>query len=100
MDLFVLPTKRRSESLSLVGLEAFASGVLTVINTMYGPKEYANKKNSLIYESEESKVLSEIIDDALKLSDEDKNKIIKNAHETALKYDKSKMSSILEGIFK
>ncbi len=100
MDLFVLPTKRRSESLSLVGLEAFASGVLTVINTMYGPKEYANKKNSLIYESEEAEVLSERIDDALKLSDEDKNKIIKNAHETALKYDKSKMSSILEGIFK
>jgi glycosyltransferase involved in cell wall biosynthesis len=100
MDLFVLPTKRRSESLSLVGLEAFASGTLSVVNTMYGPKEYANKKNAIVYESEDSEVLAKKIDEALKLEEDEKLKLIKNAHETALKYDKSKMKSILEQIFK
>ena len=100
MDLFVLPTKRRSESLSLVGLEAFASGTLSVVNTMYGPQEYANKKNAVCYESEEPEVLSDAINTALKLSDDEKNTLIENAKKTALKYDKSKMKDILEGIFK
>lgn len=100
MDLFVLPSKRRSESLSLVGLEAFSAGTLSVINTMYGPKEYANKRNSICYESEDAAVLSDAINKALKLSNEEKNTIIENAKKTALKYDKSNMKSILENIFK
>jgi glycosyltransferase involved in cell wall biosynthesis len=99
MDLFVLPTKRRSESLSLVGLEAFASKTLSVICTMYGPKEYANKGNSITYNSEDEKDLVEAIDDALKLSDKEKNELIDKAYNKALKYDKSKMSDILKDIF-
>lgn len=99
MDLFVLPTKRRSESLSLVGLEAFASKTLSVICTMYGPKEYANNKNSITYESDSEEDLCAAIDSALKLSDEEKNALIEKAYKQSLKYDKSKMSDILKDIF-
>ena len=99
MDLFVLPTKRRSESLSLVGLEAFASHTLSVICTMYGPKEYANSKNSICYNSDSEEDLCEAIDKALKLNEEDKNTLIEKAYKQSLKYDKSKMSDILKDIF-
>ena len=99
MDLFVLPTKRRSESLSLVGLEAFASGTLSVICTMYGPKEYANNKNAVTYNSDSDEDLCAAIDSALKLSNTDKKNLIENAHKQALKYDKTKMADILSKIF-
>ena len=58
MDLFILPSKRKSESLSLVGLEAFASGTLSVISTLYGPKEYASSDNSITYASKNYNYLS------------------------------------------
>ena len=99
MDLFVLPTKRRSESLSLVGLEAFASHTPSVICTMYGPKEYANNRNSITYNSESEDDLRDAIDSALKLDESKKASLVDNAYKQALKYDKSKMSDILKDIF-
>ena len=99
MDLFVLPTKRKSESLSLVGLEAFSSGTLSVISTIYGPKEYANENNSITYASKNYSDLADAIKKALSLSKKDKDKLISSAKKDALKYDKSKMSEILNKIF-
>ena len=99
MDLFVLPTKRKSESLSLVGLEAFSSGTLSVISTLYGPKEYANNDNSVTYSSKSYSDLTDALKKALKLNKKIKDKLISNAKKDALKYDKTKMSDILKNIF-
>lgn len=99
MDLFVLPSKRKSESLSLVGLEAMSSGTLTVISTVYGPKEYASDENSITYNKKNYEELTKALKKALDIKKKDKNKLIEKGIETALKYDKSKMSDILKNIF-
>lgn len=40
LDIFVFPTRRESESLGLVGLEAMASGTLVVASDKFGPSSY------------------------------------------------------------
>lgn len=101
LDLFVLPTKRKSESLSLVGLEAFSCSTLCVINNLYGPREYANKNNSIVYnELDEGETLSNKILEALRLSEDDKKILVKNAHDTAMKYEKEVLKLKLDDIFK
>ena len=47
LDLFIFPTKRRSESLGLVGLEAMACKTFVIGCNLYGPKEYL-KNNKII----------------------------------------------------
>ena len=51
-DVFVFPTKRKSESLGLVGLEAMACKTFVIACNLYGPKEYViDNKNALTYQN-------------------------------------------------
>ncbi len=99
MDLFVFPTKRKSESLGLVGLEAMACKTFVIGCDLYGPKEYLkNKKNSLTFKTED-----ELYAALLKyqsMSTNEKEKIIKNASKTVLDYDVTLMEERIKQIFK
>ena len=97
-DLFVFPTKRKSDSLGLVGLEAMACKTFVIACDLYGPREYAiNKVNSLTYQDE--KDLANTIKKFMKMNEKEKNKIIDKAYETAKKYDVKKLNNKLKDIF-
>jgi len=98
MDLFILPTKRKSESLSLVGLEAMASGTFVIGCDLYGPREYLqNGINSLTFQNE--KELSNKIIEFQEMNNHEKNKIKQNAFKTVQNYDITKMKEKLLMIF-
>jgi len=101
LDVFVFPTKRKSESLGLVGLESFACGTLTITSDARGPMSYAkDKKNSYVFKQDDFSDLAKVIDTVCNLSDTAKEKIIKNARKTSLEYDSAKMDNILKKAFK
>lgn len=99
MDVFIFPTKRKSESLGLVGLEAMACQTFVIGCDLYGPREYLrNKKNSLTFKTEEE--LFAALIKYQNMSDNEKEKIIKNASKTVLDYDVTLMEEKLKQIFK
>ena len=99
-DALIFPTKRKSESLGLVGLEAMACHTPTIICTLYGPKSYANKSNSLVYtKTKDGKELANKIKEYMKLSSKDKETLINNAYNTSKEYDKDSIKDALQKIF-
>ena len=101
LDLFVFPTKRKSESLGLVGLEAMACEVPLVSSNAKGPMSYVNnKKNAYVFKQDDSNDLVNVIDKVINLEKEEIEKITKNAYKTALEYDSNKINSIIFKIFK
>ena len=101
LDLFVFPTKRKSDSLGLVGLEAMACETLTITSDAKGPLSYAkNKKNAYVFEQGNSEDLANKINEILSLEDSDKDKLRANARKTALEYDSTKMDSVLFKAFR
>jgi len=101
MDLFLFPTRRKSESLGLVGLEAMASKTFVIGCNLYGPREYlVHGKNSLTFgNDQDGKELSLKIKEFQKLKKQQKDKITENAYKTALSYDKRKFEVKLKEIF-
>lgn len=98
MDLFIFPTRRKSESLGLVGLEAMACHTFVIANDSYGPKEYIkNNVNSLGYEEDQD--LEKDIRAYLRMSKANKENIIQKGYNTSLKYDIRHMSDKLKDIF-
>jgi glycosyltransferase involved in cell wall biosynthesis len=101
LDMFVFPTRRKSESLGLVGLEAMACGCTTITTNVYGPSSYIkNKKNGYTFKYDKYEDLVEVIKTVSSLKEEDLDKIKKNAIKTASLYDSSTMDSILKKVFK
>ncbi len=100
-DVFIFPTKRKSESLGLVGLEAMACKTFVIACDLYGPKEYTeNKKNSLTYQNDNNgKELAEKIKEFINMKETEKQKILNNAYQTAKKYDVTKLEEKLRKIF-
>ena len=98
MDLFVFPTKRKSESLGLVGLEAMACKTFVIGNNLYGPRVYLkNKENALTYrqDAELAKEIKVYQDMSLK----EKEKILQAGYETACQYDSKVLKEKLATIF-
>jgi len=102
IDVFVYPTKRKSESLGLVGLEAMACKTFVIACDLYGPREYVkNLDNALTFsEDKDGKKLASQIKAFYKMNEKEKAKIIKNAYETAKKYDVNRSLEKLREIFK
>ncbi len=99
MDLFIFPTKRKSESLGLVGLEAMACGTFVLGCDLYGPKEYLkNHVNSLTFQNEKE-LVSKILD-FQKMNARKKEHIKKRAMETAQGYGVGYMKEKLAEIFR
>lgn len=99
-DLFIFPTKRKSESLGLVGLEAMACQTPLIVCDLYGPKEYAkNKINCLTYQKD-GQELAKKIKQFVKISKDKLLEMQKNEFITAKKYDAKKIIEQIEKIFK
>lgn len=100
-DVFVFPTKRKSESLGLVGLEAMACKTFVIACNLYGPKEYViDNKNALTYQNvKNGKELASKIKKFMNMNEKEKEKILDEAYETAKKYDVIKLREKLINIF-
>ena len=101
-DVFIFPTKRKSESLGLVGLEAMACKTFVIACNLYGPKEYVvDKKNALTYQNvKNGQELALKIKEFMNMNEKEKQKILDEAYETAQKYDVTKLQDKLANIFK
>lgn len=88
IDLFCFPTRRKSESLGLVGLEAMSCGTLCVISDeLIGPRTYAKDGvNSLMFESKNAYDLANKIEQMCDLDDWKKSQMRQEALKTANEY--------------
>lgn len=101
LDLFIFPTRRKSESLGLVGLEAMACETLVITGNKYGPTDYIKDKiNGFTFESGDYKDLVNKIIGIEKLSEKEINNIKKEARITALSYDINKTKDKILEVFK
>ena len=98
LTCLVFPTKRKSESLGLVGLEAMACKVPLVVNVTYGPSSYADSSNSFPYKKDSD--LVKVISKMLKMSNKDLDIILEEGYKTAKEYDKNIINEKLYEIFK
>ena len=100
-DVMIFPTKRKSESLGLVGLEAMSCKTPLIACNLYGPREYAvDGENSLTYQDiKDGKELAKKIKEFFHMKESEKQKLIDNAFETAQKYDVLKSNDILKDVF-
>ena len=100
-DIFIFPTKRESESLGLVGLEAMACKTLVIGCNLYGPSEYLKDKvNSLTYDKIDSgKYLARKIMEAMDMPLKTKKEIINEAYLTAKRFSSDEQSNKLKEIF-
>ena len=98
LTCLVFPTKRKSESLGLVGLEAMACKVPLVVNVTYGPSSYADSSNSFPYKKDVD--LVKVISNMLKMSNKDLDIILEEGYKTAKEYDKNIINEKLYEIFK
>lgn len=89
MDIFIFPSTREAESLGLVGLEAMACGIPIIASNKAGAKTYTREgQNGFLCEPGN---INEIEEKAIKfnnLNQLQKDKMKKNAIDTAMKYGK------------
>ena len=101
LDIFVFPTRRKSESLGLVGLEAMACETIVISSDAKGPMSYVkNKKNAYVFKQGDSKSLVDVINTVTGLDTNDIDKIKAGALSTAEEYDSTNMDDILYKVFR
>lgn len=99
LEAFIYPTRRKSESLGLTGLEAMACGTLVIGSNKYGPSDYLNETNSIPFNPEDAKALAEKIKLVLKMKAKEKKELIDKAYETVEQYSDTNNKAILLNIF-
>lgn len=96
MDVICCCSKRRSESLGLVGLEAMASGCECILSSAPGHLTYAQEGyNAHIFEESSIEKLVEKINQVREEPKEVKSEIVKNGLKTAAQYDSEKVTDDL-----
>ncbi|MED4224253.1 glycosyltransferase family 4 protein [Neobacillus cucumis] len=92
-DMFCFPTKRKSESLGLVGIEALACGIPVIASDFAAPKFYIkNGYNGVKFELNSSEELAKCIEKYINLNPNEKEIISKNCIETSKPYLKKSIS--------
>lgn len=95
--LFVFPTRRLSESLGLVALEAMACGLPVIGSNIAALPEYIRSgKNGFLFECGNVKNLSEKIIEFLDLPENKKIEFSKNSLITSIQYDENKVLNELK----
>lgn len=100
IDALIYPTRRKSESLGLIGLEALSCETLVIGSNKYGPSDYLNDLNSLTIDPNDYSDLVEKIKLALNMDKEKKDKLIKNGQKTVLNYSLDNTKNIILNVFK
>lgn len=101
LDIFCFPTRRKSESLGLVGLEAMRCGTLTLISdASEGPLSYAKDGiNTTLFSGNNPQNLAEKLAEIQGWSEEAKEQMRQQAILTGKEYGSVRMGKKLERIF-
>jgi len=100
LDVFCFPTRRKSESLGLVGLEAIACGCLTVTSDAGGPASYMQDGvNGLVFRKESAAELTEKLLQALSLDREQLAELQEGMEKTRQSYCPRSVDKILLDFF-
>lgn len=95
-DLFVFPSRRQSESLGLVGIEAMSCGVPVIASRIAGIQDYIEHGvNGFVFQPGDAENLCDMVCHYLSLTSKEKKELIIGAIATAERYDSIKTSSEL-----
>lgn len=96
LDVFCFPTRRKSESLGLVGLEAMACGSTVVASDAGGPSSYMEQGvNGFVFRQDSAEALTQQVLAALSLDDGDKVRLQAGMAKTVRQYSKETADGIL-----
>lgn len=95
-DLFIFPTRRKAESLGLVGIEAMAAGVPVIASAMAGATSYVcNGRNGFLFTPGSADDLAKKIMEYASLTPQRKQELSDNAHSDAEEYETGVVSQRL-----
>jgi len=101
IEALIYPTRRKSESLGLTGLEAMACETLVIGSNKYGPCDYLiDNENSITFDPSDYKALAEKIDIVLKMNVKDKKALTTAARTRSEVYSFEKTKDIILKVFK
>lgn len=96
LEVFCFPTRRKSESLGLVGLEAMACGSTVVASDAGGPSSYmADRVNGFVFRRDSAEDLTRQVLAALSLDDGGKARLQSGMAQTVRQYSKETADGIL-----
>lgn len=100
LDVFIYPTRMKSESLGLTGLEAMACETFVIGSNQYGPSDYLiDEENSLTFNPSDYKELANKMNVFLKLKTTEKNRLIKNARKKSEEYSSENTKKTILDVF-
>ena len=100
MDIFCFPSRIEAESLGLVGLEAMACEIPSVITNCGGPSSYAvDGRNCLQINPKKVSDLVERIETLLKMENEELYSLKQNGRITAMRYDVAEVEKLFINFF-
>lgn len=100
LDVFCFPTRRKSESLGLVGLEAISCGCVTVTSDAGGPASYMQDGvNGFVFDKNSATQLTEKILQALSLPQSQRETIRLGMEQTRQQYCTETVNQILLDFF-
>ena len=101
LDVFCFPTRRKSESLGLVGLEAISCGCLTVTSDAGGPASYMRDGvNGLVFDRNSETQLTEKLLQALSLTEQQLAALREGMEATRQQYCTENANKIILDFFK
>lgn len=100
LDVFCFPTRRKSESLGLVGLEAMACGCLVVASSAGGPSSYMKDgENGFVFSPDSVEEMIHKVRAALSMTEEEKQTIMAGMKQTTQEYCNETVDRILLDFF-
>ena len=101
IEALIYPTRRKSESLGLTGLEAMACECLVIGSNKYGPSDYLiDKENSFTFHPEDAEELVKKIEEFMKLTAKEKENLAKKARQKSEEYSFENTKDTLLKVFK
>ncbi len=89
LEVFCFPTRRKSESLGLVGLEAMACGCTVVAANAYGPASYMRDgENGFVFDAGSGEALTLAVNRALEMTGVQKEQILTGMEQTTAAYSR------------